>query len=192
MKKLIHTAALVAGSLLAATAAQAQKAPGAVIVTVDTQRIFSTCNACKAAQTQLQSQATQLQQLAQSLGTPIRTEAQAIEKAASGKAPDAALQARINALQTKQNSANQQLQQRQETFRRNQAYVAQQINTRLEPIITQVMTQRGANLALDSQATLAASASLDVTNDVLAQLNSALPSVSVTAPAQAAQPKSGR
>jgi outer membrane protein len=190
MKTMFKAAVFAAGSLLSVGAAQAQKAPAAVIVTVDTQKIFATCNACKAAQTQLQSQAQQLQTLAQSLGTPIRTEAQAIEKAAGGKAPDAALQGRINALQTKQNQANQQLAQRQEQFQRNRAYVAQQINQKLDPIITSVMQQRGANLALDAGATLAAGASLDVTNDVLSQLNSQLPNVSTTAPAGAAQ--SGR
>lgn len=189
--KTMFKAALLAGSLLVAGAAQAQKAPAAVIVTVDTQRIFSTCNACKAAQTQLQSQAQQIQTLAQSLGTPIRTEAEAIEKAAGGRAPDAALQTRITALQTKQTQANQQLQQRQEQFQRNRAYVSQQINQKIDPIITAVMQQKGANLALDAGATLAAGASLDVTNEVLAQLNSQLPSVSATAPAAPAA-RSGR
>nr|WP_319232774.1 OmpH family outer membrane protein [Sphingomonas sp.] len=163
--------------------AQAQKVPGAVIVTVDTQKIYAECNACKAAQTQLQSQAQQLQQLQESLGAPIRTEAEAISKAAGGKAPDAALQQRIQALQTKEQQANQQLQQRQQQFQRNRAYVAQQITEKLNPIVTQVMQARGANIAVDTGATLAASAGLDVTNDVMTQLNSQLPSVNTTAPA---------
>ena len=64
----------------------------------------------------------------------------------------------------------------------NRAFVAQQINDRLNPIITQVMQQRGATLAVYTAATLAVSPSIDVTNAVLAALNAALPSVNVNAP----------
>ena len=188
MKTLFKSAALASALLVAPVAAQAQQAPAAVIVVVDRQKVFAECTACKAAQTQLQAQATSIQQRAQQLGQPLQTEAEAIQKAAGGKAPDAALQARIQALQTKENSANQEIQGRQQTFQRNRAYVAQQITAKLEPIVTSVMQKRGANIALDSDMTIASSASIDVTNDVLAQLNTQLPSVSVTAPAQPAQP----
>lgn len=175
-----------------ATPALAQKAVGAVVVTVDNERILQECTACKAAQAQLQSQAQQLQTYAQTLGQPLQTEAEAIQKAAGGKAPDAALQARIQALQTKETQANQQLQQRQQTFQRNRAYVAQQLQQKIGPIVQQVMQARGANIALDINATLAAAASLDVTNDVLTQLNAQLPSVSTTAPAAPASNTGGR
>jgi hypothetical protein len=53
------------------------------------------------------------------------------------------------------------------------------------------MKTKGANLAVDRGATLAIASSIDVTSDVLAQLNAQLPSVSVNAPAAPAQP-SGR
>lgn len=191
MKTFIKLAALAAATTIIPTTAMAQqKTPGAVIVVIDTQKIYAECTACKAAQTQLQTQAQQLQQLAQSLGQPLRTEAEAIQKAVGDKAPDAAMQSRIGALQTKQTQANQQLQQREQGFQRNRAYVAQQIGAKLEPIFTQVMQTHGANLAVDSQATLAAAASLDVTNEVMTQLNAQLPSVSTTAPPAPAQPAS--
>jgi Skp family chaperone for outer membrane proteins len=45
------------------------------------------------------------------------------------------------------------------------------------------MQRRGANLLVEVGATLATSTSVDVTNDVLAALNAALPSVSTQAPA---------
>lgn len=192
MKTILKTVTLAAAMFAVPGVASAQqKAPGAVIVTVDTQRIYAECTACKAAQTQLQAQAQQIQTLQQTLGTPLRTEAEAISKAAEGKtAPDPALQARIQALQTKEAAANTQLQQRQQTFQRNRQYVAQQIGAKLDPIIAQVMAARGANLALDTQATLAAASAIDVTNDVMTQLNTQLPSVSTTAPAAPATPPS--
>lgn len=191
MKTFIKMAAIAAAATALPTVAMAQqKTPGAVIVMIDTQKIYAECTACKAAQTQLQTQMQQLQQLAQSLGQPLRTEAEAIQKAVGDKAPDAAMQTRIEALQTKQNQANQQIQQREQAFQRNRAYVAQQIGAKLEPIFTQVMQAHGANLAVDSQATLAAASSLDVTNEVMTQLNAQLPSVSTTAPPAPAQPAS--
>jgi Skp family chaperone for outer membrane proteins len=188
MKSMFKSAAILTALSVAPVAAQAQQAPAAIVVLVDTQQIFAECNACKAAQTQLQSQAAAIQSRAQALGQPLQSEAEAIQKAAGGKAPDAALQTRIKALQTKEGSANQEIQNRQQGFQRNRAYVAQQINAKLDPIITAVMQKRGANLAVDRGATLAASSSIDVTADVLAQLNSQLPSVSVNAPAEAAKP----
>jgi outer membrane protein len=188
MKSMIKSAALASALFVAPIAVQAQAVPAAIVVVVDTQKIFAECNACKSAQTQLQSQATAIQQRAQALGAPLQTEAEAIQKAAGGKAPDAALQTRIRALQTKESTANQEIQGRQQTFARNRAYVAEQINTKLNPIISQVMQKRGANVAVDQGATLAAASSLDVTADVLAQLNAQLPSVSVNAPAAPAAP----
>jgi hypothetical protein len=51
------------------------------------------------------------------------------------------------------------------------------------------MQQRRANIMVEIGATLASASSLDVTNDVLAALNAALPSVVTTAPAAPAQPQ---
>ncbi|WP_332811346.1 OmpH family outer membrane protein [Sphingomonas sp.] len=186
MNKLVFGTAFAALAIAVPASAPAQRLGAAVVAVIDTARIFRECNACRTAQTQLQQQVDQARQRAQQLGQPIQTEGQSLEntlKALGGKAPDAALQGRIQAFQARQNTANQELQNRQATIQRNQQYVAQQINAKLDPIIKSVMQSRGANIAVDMQATLATSPSIDVTNDVLAQLNQQLTSVSVTAPA---------
>jgi hypothetical protein len=54
------------------------------------------------------------------------------------------------------------------------------------------MQRRGANLMVEVGNTLATGAALDVTNDVLAALNAALPTVTTTAPAQQQQQPQGR
>ena len=186
MKKLILLAALASAVLPAAALA----APANVVV-VNRERIYAECTACRSAQTQLQTQATAFQTRQTALATPLQTEAQALQTAVTtlnGKTPDAALQTRITAFQTKQNSANQELARMQQNLQSTQANVLRQIDAKLEPIYTQVMTARGANLALDSSATLAHGATLDVTNDVITALNTQLPSVSVTpGPAAATQ-----
>ncbi|HEX8364744.1 MAG TPA: OmpH family outer membrane protein [Allosphingosinicella sp.] len=207
MKKLAIGAAVALSFALPATA-QAQRAPNAQIVLVDTERVYRECTACRAAQAQLQGMQTQLQQRAQALGQPIETELQSIQQAAAaarnttGAARTTAetqLQQRLQALEGRRTTAQQELARMEQNLRSTSAHVVQQINQRLNPIITQVMNQRGANLALDVGATLAHSAALNVTDAVLAALNAGLPSVSVTPmPAQpgqqqpAQQPQPGR
>ncbi|HEY0148562.1 MAG TPA: OmpH family outer membrane protein [Allosphingosinicella sp.] len=197
MKKIILGTAVAALSMSLPGVAVAQRAPGAVIVVVDTDRIYRDCNACRVAQTQLQTQATALQQRAQTLGTPIQTEMQSIQQAATAAraqagaartTAEAALQQRLQRLQQQETTANQEIQRGEQTLRSTQAHVLQQINVRLNPIINTVMTQRNANVALDVNATLARAQGLDVTDAVLALLNQQLPSVSVTPLPQAQQP----
>ena len=196
MTKLVFGSALAALALAIPAAAPAQRLPEAVVAVVDTGRIFEECTACRAAQSQLQTQLQQVQQRAEQLRQPLQTEGQSLQtaiNALNGKQPDAGLQQRIQSLQTRQTQANQELAGREQALRSTQAHVAQQINTRLQPIINQVMQSRGATIVVDRGATLAVSPSIDVTNDVLAQLNQQLPSVSVTPlPQQQQQQPTGR
>ena len=188
MKTLLISAALAA-ALVAPSAAGAQAIPGAVIAVVDLERVQSECAACKAAATTLQGQANAIKAREQALTTPLQTEGQSIQAAIDalkGKDPDAALQARIKAFDTKRQQGAQELQSRATQLQRNQAYVGQQIQAKLNPIYQQVMQRRGANIMVETGTTLATSTALDVTNDVLTALNAALPSVQTTAPAQQA------
>jgi Skp family chaperone for outer membrane proteins len=135
---------------------------------------------------------TALRTRQQTLETQLRPEGQAIQTAVNalaGKQPDAALQNRVKAFQQRQEQANQELQRGQQNIQSIQANVVRQINERLQPLITQVMTQKGANIAVDEGSTLAHSQATDATNDVLAALNTALPSVSLTPLPQQAQPQ---
>jgi len=126
---------------------------------------------------------TTLQTRSQTLRQQLQTEGKPIQDAITAlgtKQPDAALTARVRAFQQKEAQANQELQTGQTRIQSIQANVVRQINERLGPIINQAMAARGANLVVDKESTLASAANLDITNDVLARLNSALPSVSVT------------
>jgi Skp family chaperone for outer membrane proteins len=189
MNNLLANAALVA-AILAPTAAQAQAVPPAIIAVVDLDKVTSNCNACKTAAATLRSQVTGLQNREKSLATPLQTEGKTLQAAVdalNGKEPDAALQARIKAFQTRQQQGAQELSSQQSQIQRNQAYIQKQILDKLGPIYSQVMTKRGANIMVEVGSTLATSQSVDVTNDVLAALNAALPTLNTTAPA-AAQP----
>lgn len=185
MRHTFTFAALAASSLAVPAAAQAQRAPAATIVVVDSSRIYRECTACRTAQASLQSQANALQTRQQTLAGQLRTEGQAIQTALTALGstePGAALRTRIQAFQTRERQANEELQRSQTNLQSIQQNVLRQINVRLGPAVNQVMVQRGANIAVDVDATLAHSQGTEVTDAVLAALNATLSSVSVTAP----------
>ena len=189
MLKIAISAALAAATLVP-SAALAQTVPPAVVAVVDLERVQQECTACKSARAALQSQVNAFKTRQQQLAAPLQTEGKSIQTAVdalNGKDPDAALQNRIKAFQTKQQQGATELQRQEVQIQNNQAYVARQIQAKLGPIYQQVMTRRGANVMVEIGATLASGASLDVTNDVLAALNAALPTVATTAPAAPAQ-----
>ena len=188
MKTLLVTAALAAAVI--PTAATAQAIPGAVIAVVDLDRVTRDCTACKSAAATLQGRATALQNRQRALVAPLETEGKAIRDAAEalkGKPADAALEARAKAWEAKRNSAAQELQRTQDQLQRDQQYISQQVASKLVPIYSQVMTRRGANMLIEVGTTLATGSTLDVTNDILAALNTALPSVQTNAPAATQQ-----
>ena len=185
MRKIALTAAFAA-TILTPAVASAQAVPAAVIAVVDLEKVTTNCTACKSANQALQGQVNALKSRQQTLVAPLETEGKSIQAAVDalkGKEPDAALQARATAWQTKRQQALQELSRQEQQIQRNQAYIQQQIASKLGPIYQQVMQRRGANVMLEISSTLASGASLDVTNDVLGALNQQLPSVATTAPA---------
>jgi Skp family chaperone for outer membrane proteins len=130
-----------------------------------------------------------LEQQLQAESKPIQDAVNAL----NGKNPDAALQQRITAFQTKQQNAQRELAIAERNIQSIQANVNQQIGNRLRTIISSVATARGANVALDAGTTLYSAPAVDVTDTVMAQLNQQLPSVSVTPLPQTQQnPSQGR
>ena len=189
MKKLLVSAAFAAIVAVPASA-QAQNLPAAVVAVVDLDKVSTDCNACRTARATLQGQVTALQNREKALATPLETEGKSIQAAIDalkGKDPDAALQNRIKAFDTKRQQGSQEIANQQQQIQRNSAYVSQQVQSKLTPIYQQVMQRRGANVLVEIGTTLATASAIDVTNDVLAALNAALPSLATTAPAQPQQ-----
>ena len=190
MNKFLLGAALAVATAALPGAAQAQRVGAAVVAVVDTDRISRECTACQAAANQLRTQENTLRTRAQTLQQQLQTEGQPLQTAVgalNGRQPDAALQTRITAFTTRERNAQQELATAQRNLQLTQAHVQQQIGTRLGPIISTVAQARGANLAVDRGSTLFAAPALDITTEVLAQLNQQLPSVSVTPLPQAQQ-----
>jgi len=186
MKTMLISAAFSA-ALITPAAATAQAVPTAIVAVVDVDRVASECNACKTAIAALNAQQTAFNNRKQALAAPLEAEGKSIQAAVDalpkGKQPDAALRARYNAFQEKQQQGAEELQRQAEQIQRNEAYVSQQIQSKLNTVYAPVMQRRGANLLVDVRATLATTPAVDVTNDVLAALNAALPTIATTAPA---------
>ena len=190
MKKILVSAAIAASAFVVSAPATAQSAN---ILIVDAERVASDCTACKSASAQLQSKQAALRTRAQQLRTQLQTEGKPIQAAVDalpqGKGPDAALQAKITAYQTKEKNANQELETSTTSLQSTAAHVNQQIGNKLIAVVEQVRARRGAAIVLSKNSTMANDNAIDVTTEVLAALNQQLPSVSVTPMPQAAKPQ---
>jgi Skp family chaperone for outer membrane proteins len=175
MNKYLLSSALAALAIATPVALQAQALPAAIIAVVDRDRIASTCTQCVAATAQLNAQGQAYQTRETQLLTPLRAEGQAIQTAVNaipqGGQPDPALASRIQTFQTNSQAAERELGAAQNTIRRNQQFLVNQIIERMNPLIGQVTRERGANLAIDVASTLATNPAINVTDQVLALVN---------------------
>jgi outer membrane protein len=185
--KILVSSMMAVSALALSTPAFAQSAN---ILIVDSERIISDCTACKSASSQLQTRQSTLRARAQTLQTQLQTEGKPIQAAVdalNGKAPDAALQAKITAYQTKERSAQQELATSTRTLESIAAHVNQQIGNKLVTVVEGVRARHSAAIVLTKNSTIANDNSIDVTTEVLTALNQALPSVAVTPMPQAPQ-----
>lgn len=162
----------------------AQQLSPAIIVIVDMERIVNDSAAGKQAGTEIQTKVTNLQARGTTLQNQLKTEAEAIQAGQANKSlAGAALDQRVQAFGQKQQQAQQEMARLESDIQRSRQFVIKQISDAANPIVTTIMREKGASIALAEGATLQHSASLDVTNDVVARLNTSLPRVSSTPPA---------
>jgi len=173
---------LIAGALPATVLAQA--AAPATIIVVDIERVVSQSAAGKAAMGEIQGKVTALQTRANALQGQLKTEADAIQAGQANKSlAGPALDTRVKAFGQKQQSAQQEVGRLENEIQRSRQFVLQQISDGVGPIVSQIMKERGANIALPKGATLQHAAALDVTTEVITRLDKSLPKVSTTPPA---------
>jgi Skp family chaperone for outer membrane proteins len=132
-----------------------------------------------------QSVGQQIQTMAEQAKNDLSGEAKQLQGEAAGiaKLPESERAARAAAFAPRQDAFRQRAQQREAQVRAAFAKAQTEISKTLEPILRQVTTAHSANLVLDRRATAGlADASLDVTAEVVAQLNAKMPSYTVTLP----------
>lgn len=102
------------------------------------------------------------------------------------RAPNAnqqALQTQAQNIQTRQQNAQRELATLFQPVSRAQAYVEEQIVAKLDPSLKAAMTKKRVTMVVRPEATISYQPTMDITADVTAELNTAIPSVSITPPA---------
>jgi outer membrane protein len=202
-------AAAIAGSAIGALsigAATAQTGVSSPVLVVDLQRLRQGTPAGADMNNKLRAlaeqQTTAFRTQNQAAATALQTEANALQAAAAGKTQaqvmaDPVLKARIETQQRR----GQDLQQKEELFNRSvqatSVRAEQQFLALIDPIITQIMTQRGATVVLDRSQIAKALPSVEITAEVETRFNAANPRspqpvwvpVTLAPPEGGAQPK---
>lgn len=181
MKKRNFVIALFAAIFLLPAAAFAQQVS---VLIVDMDRVVSESAAYAAARPQLEARGQAIQTQRNTYQTQFQTEGQALQQQAqSGVATPDALQAKQVELQKKIQDAERDIRNRAQLLQRTEQWVFKQIVDAATPVVQELMRAKGAQVVLNEGATFSYTQSLDITNEVLAQVNARFPTASLTPPA---------
>ena len=95
----------------------------------------------------------------------------------------AALQTQAQAIQTRQQNAQKELGTLYGSIGRAETYAQEQIAAKLDAALKAAMVKKKVGIVLQPQATISYQPALDITTDIIAELNVAVPSVSIAPPA---------
>ena len=184
-KTLLLAAALVAPAAMTATAADAQVSGIAV---ADAQGAIANSKAWNAARAQIETtykaqldQAeTRRQAVAREL-QPLVTAFQTAQRAPG--ATDASLRPQAQAIQARENAANQELARLTQPAQRAQQYAIEQIQAKLSDAVTAAVRAKNVSLLLRPEAALFAQPTADITSAITTELDRLVPTVSTAVPA---------
>ena len=98
-------------------------------------------------------------------------------------ATEASLRPQAQAIQTKQQAAQQELTRLTQPAQRAEAYAIEQISAKLNDAVQAAVRARNVSLLLRPEAALFAQPAADITSSITAELDKAVPSVGITPPA---------
>ena len=184
-KTLLLAAALVAPAAMTATAADAQVSGIAV---ADAQGAIANSKAWNAARAQIETtykaqldQAeTRRQAVAREL-QPLVTAFQTAQRAPG--ATEATLRPQAQAIQARENAANQELARLTQPAQRAQQYAIEQIQAKLSDAVTAAVRAKNVSLLLRPEAALFAQPTADITAAITTELDRLVPTVSTAVPA---------
>ncbi|TCP37198.1 OmpH family outer membrane protein [Sphingomonas sp. BK235] len=184
-KHLLLAAALVAPAALSAPAATAQV--GGVAV-ADPEAAVANSKAWATARTQIQTQYKAQLDQANTRRQAIQTELQplvaAYQKAAAAPgATEASLRTQAQAIQTREQTANAELQRLTAPASRAQSYAIEQISAKLQDAVSAAARAKNVSLLLRPNAALFANPTADITSAITAELDRTVPTVGITPPA---------
>ncbi len=188
MKMLLKAALLATApiALAAPTLVSAQATSNVGVANLDeaVQKSNAYVAAIAQIKTTMKPQIDQFEARSKALNTEIQPLVTAFQTAQ--RAPNAnqqALQAQATQIQTKQQAAQRELQQLYMPVGRAQAYVEEQLVTKLDGALKAAMTKNRVSLVVRPEATISYQPATDITAAITTELNAAAPSVSITPPA---------
>ncbi len=172
---------------LASTPAVAQSKTG--IAVVDVQRAVAQSSAYTTARSQIQTtykaQIDNFNARKNAIDTDLRSKGTALETAmkAAGNKPTPAIQTQYEAYQKAGQAGQAELQRLGQPIALANAYVEEQISAKLSDALKAAMTKAKVDLILAPDATVSYQPGVDVTQQVVTELNTLVPSVGITPPA---------
>lgn len=191
MKTIFKAVALVFAPMtaLALTGAPAVAQSKTGIAVVDLQRAVATSTAYSTARTQIQTtykpQIDSFTTRKNAIDADLKAKGTALEaamKAAGGK-PTPAIQTQYEAYQKAGQDGQAELQRMGQPIALANAYVEEQISAKLSDALKSAMTKAKVDLILSPDATVSYQPTVDITQSVVAELNTLVPSVGITPPA---------
>lgn len=162
-------------------------APIAGVCAFDNEELLARSTAGQSVQTGMQRLLQEVQGELAPYATTIQTEYQQLQQ--GGQAADAD-GSRRRALQARAEEAQELEQTRKNELQYTQGVQLQTIGQAVEPIVVALYQERGCSLLLNRSSVYSLNPAMDITQDVIQRLNSALPSVSfnrLTIPVQPQQ-----
>lgn len=185
-KALLLASLPVAAAFAVPTAASAQTAASVAVANVEeaVQRSSAFAAAVAQIKTTFKAQIDAFEARQKSLQAELRPLVTAFQTArAAPNANQAALETQERNILTKQQAAQRELQNLAQPFGRAQAYAEEQIGMKLEAALRAAMLKRKVTLVISPQATISYQPTADITNDIVTELNTLVPTVSITVPA---------
>ena len=193
-KTLVFAVSLVVASLTFPT--QSAEAQGANIVVIDQARILRESAGGQDIQRKLQAIGQTIQSELQAEQSALETEGRALEGRLANKSEEAiradtGLVSQMQSFQRKQQAFVQKSQIRQQELAQTEQNAIAEFYSALEPVLEQVLAERGGNLMVERSSVLIAQPALDATTLAISKINAAKPSVTVSRVRLPTQPAPG-
>lgn len=189
MRKFIALIALGLSTVFGtALPAVAQDTPNAKIIVVDFARVTRESLAGLDIANQLKSNNVKINARAKILQDELRADQENLAKQQQLLTPEEqqnvpeSFQNLVRDFQRKQQSAETELQEKQQGRQAALAQANAELENALRPIIRQLMTEKSANLALDKNVVFDQLDGLDVTTQVIERLNQKMPTLKMALP----------
>ena len=193
-KTLVFAVSLVVASLTFPT--QSAEAQGANIVVIDQARILRESAGGQDIQRKLQAIGQTIQSELQAEQSALETEGRALEGRLANKSEEAiradtGLVSQMQSFQRKQQAFVQKSQIRQQELAQTEQNAIAEFYSALEPVLEQVLAERGGNLMVERSSVLIAQPALDATTLAISKINASKPSVTVSRVRLPTQPAPG-